>query len=192
MLPWKIHPSLSESYLVRVADMLRRARDSAARDAKWGSGDTLWSIGCTAYERSKYALAMAAKDEYADWLSIAPDDRHLIVKINMIPLRFYRGFEDQPVPTRYAHATASEKRDLQTAFEMAEMALPPGHMRIEVSTTTKGFATSITFYQVDESGERIDGTAWKIPRVDGRRKRTPRPVVESLKGRKLHPKISGE
>lgn len=178
--PWVLHQSLTEDRLVRVADILRRARDSAAKTARWTLGDTLWSIGCTAYERARYALFQAAKDEYADWLSLDEGDHHLIVKVAMVPLRFYRGFLDHPIPDRYANPTESERVALRLALGLEHLPLH-GHFRLEVATTTKGFANGVTFFQVDGDGARQH--EWTVPKFMAARKRgkvLPAPVVDSV------------
>lgn len=182
MVPaWKFHPNLSEQYIVTVADIIRRARGSAAKAAKWKLGDTLWSIGCVSFERARRALYMAAKDEYRDWLSIEEPENHLLVKIKMVPFRFYRGFLNEPIPDRYVDATPSERRALQYAFEAEGLTPFSGHLRLEVATTPKGFPTSITFFRVDAEGKRCE--EWTVPRVSAKRGRVSKiaaPVVESL------------
>jgi len=158
-LPWELHPALTSDRLQRVADVLRRTRDSAARQAKWGLGDDLWVIGCTAWKRATRALALAAAHEYGDWLSTSVVEHVHLIKIRDVPLRHFRGLADDPVPEKFRTATTGEELALALAFKGAHPL--PGYLRFEISTTTKGFTKDVTFVVLNEQGERLH--PWTIP-----------------------------
>jgi hypothetical protein len=166
MAPWEAIPALTSDRLIRVADILRRSRDSAARHAKPKLGDSLCSIGLVAFDRSRYALTLAASDVYKSWLSVEEADNHFIIKIAGIPTRFYRGDPDLPIPARTLKIGPEEQFDTQLAFEGAGMAGRIHCLRFEVEKKAKGYTQSVNFVQVDANAQRID--SWPIPQFVSR------------------------
>jgi hypothetical protein len=160
--PWASLKGLKEDCIIRVADILRRARDSAARHAKPHLGDKLCSIGLVAYERSCHALALAAIHEYADWLSVMFEDNHFVVKIHGVPSRFYRGEEDLPIPARTLRIGFREQLSLDAAFQGCGLSPDIQCFRFEVTKNAKGFATGVNLVTVGHNGQRID--SWPIPK----------------------------
>ena len=186
MLPWEILPAFSADRLIRVADILRRARDSAAKDAKWNLGDSLWSIGTVAYDRSRHSLTLASMHEYKDWLSVEVADNHFLVKIGLAPMRFYRGHPDvELVPQRIVRVGDGEKGALQLAFETVGMEPREGYMRFEINTNRKGVTETISFVQVDSERNRLN--TWPIPRALEREDATPRRGAVKLPPLSLEP-----
>jgi hypothetical protein len=158
-LPWELHRSFTADRLTKVASIIRRTRDSAARGAKWALGDDLLVVGITAYKRAIKQLAVAAMNEYQDWLSTEIDEGHHLIKIGSVPLRHYRGIEDEPVPDKYQIGRPAEIEAKKLAFEGMEMV--EGYFRFEVATTRKGFTESISFVLIDPYGQRQH--PWIIP-----------------------------
>jgi len=166
MKPWELLPALTSDRLIRVADILRRSRDSAARHAKRKLGDSLCSIGLVAFDRSRYALTLAAADVYKDWLSVKEEDNHFVIKIKGVPARFYRGDPDLPVPARTLKIGPEEKLETQLAFQAAGMVGQLQCLRFEVEKKAKGFTRSVSFVQVDSNGLRLH--SWVIPQFIAR------------------------
>jgi len=171
MTPWEFSPSLTRERLICIADILRRARDSAARDARPHLGDTLFNIGLTAYERAVHALALAAKNEHVEWLSTQPMDGHFaIIFGRAIVARFYRGDADAPIPEKTLRVGPEERAQTRLALEPTGMAGLIQCVRLEVEKKDKGFTKGVNFVWVDHEGERF--ASWPIPRfVSADRKR---------------------
>jgi hypothetical protein len=167
VLPWDLHRALTSDRLSAVAGIIRQTRDGAARGAKRGQGDDAWVIGTTAYKRAIAALAKAAANEYADWLSTERVKNHHLIKIIGVPVRHYRGIEDYPVPSKYCEAVPGEDAALELALEGGAMPIQGGHFRIEVTTTAKSFTDAIRFVVVDGQGQRYH--EWTIPQFTVRR-----------------------
>lgn len=162
LLPWQIHPALTTESLGRVASILRLTRDSAARHARWGLNDDLWVIGCTAWKRAVGALAKASANEYHEWLSTKFVESIHLIKIKGVPLRHFKGFEDDPVPEKYRSGSPGEDMALSLTFQNLD--LLTGYLRFEVSTTSKGFTKDVTFVVVGKGGERMH--PWTIPQYE--------------------------
>lgn len=162
MKPSERFPVLKDEYVIRVADILRRSRDSAARHAKWKLGDCLTTIGLTAYYRSCRALAEASAHEYREWLQIEIKDNHFIIKMKGAPSRFYRGDLDLPVPPEKVAMGPEEKLDTALAFHGMEAPDNLKCLRFEVEKNHKGFTKGVYFVQVDQENQRID--SWPVPR----------------------------
>ena len=86
--PWQIHPALTRDRLIVMGRLMWDARASAATDAKWGIGNRLWGIGCTAFERTLHAVMRAAFDVHGDWLSLQNKSKHFVFRIGGVPVRF--------------------------------------------------------------------------------------------------------
>ena len=161
LLPWEIHSSLTEDRLTVIGRLVWAARKSAARDAKWHEGDCLWDIGCKAYVRTRYSIAMGSQD--IDWLSLASSSPHdgFMFRIGGVPIRFYRGDPEATPPGKYAHARPVELLNLQAAFALSDTPTPDACFRLVVRTDPKGFPLSVTLVQVNTVGEIQN--PWRIP-----------------------------
>ena len=162
LLPWDIHPALTEARLTVIGKLVWAARESAAEDAKWEQGDCLWDIGCKAYVRTRHSIATAVQ-HYQDWLSLAsksPNDG-FVFSIGGVPIRFYRGDPAGTAPEKYAHASPIEALSLQAAFKLADTPTPDAYFRLVVETNQRGFPLSVTLVQVNTDGEIQN--PWRIP-----------------------------
>lgn len=161
-------PPVTNDRLSRIADILSRSRDSAARHAKRKLGDSLCSIGLVAYDRSCAALGHASVDEYRDWLSTAFEDNHFVIKICGIPMRFYRGDPDLPVPAKTLKIGIKELVQTELALESNGLAAGVKCFRLEVEKDDKGFTKAVNFVMVDHDGGRY--MTWPIPRFVAQQK----------------------
>jgi hypothetical protein len=104
--PSERYPDLTSDRLSIVANILARERDDAASDHHPERGETEFSLGVSAWERTKSAI-IAASQNYS-WLRIAdgetPGPSPFTFQIGVYPIRFYHGTSDE-MPTRYLTTT---------------------------------------------------------------------------------------
>ena len=172
MTPWEFAPCLTAERIIALADIHRRARDSAARDAKPKLGDSLCAIGLTAYDRTCHALELASAHEFSEWLSVKPMDNHFNIMIGGIPIRSYRGDPDMPIPAKTLEIGTEERMATQLAFDALGAAYPQIQcLRFEVDKNERGFTRGVSFVFVDTFGRRFD--QWSIPRFVAPKVRKP-------------------
>jgi hypothetical protein len=155
-------PALKPRYLEIVADMGRRARDSAARQRKKHLGDQLSTIGKLAYDRTCNAIERAVRDGLYPWLGCEWMDSHFVILISGYPIRFYPGHADLPIPSRALKRGAREQRAHELVFEGMESAVAIDYMRFEVERNERAFTEQINFVFVGADGARLN--SWTIPR----------------------------
>jgi len=95
-LPWEFRPSLTEERLRFCARLLANARRDAVALAAYEMGDDGWSVGCRAYAFGKQRLKRAATSRLHGWLQVLDDSHHFVFLIDQVPVRFYRGFAEEP------------------------------------------------------------------------------------------------
>ncbi len=96
VLPWTIHPALTEKRLRVCALLLAHARRDAVLLASIEMGDDTWSIGCRAYAFGRQRLQRAAERGTHDWLTVLDGSHHFVFLIEDVPVRFFRGSADDP------------------------------------------------------------------------------------------------
>ncbi len=64
--------------------------------AAYEMGDDSWSVGCRAYAFGKQRLKRVATSRVHEWLSVMDDSHHFVFMIEKVPIRFYRGFAEEP------------------------------------------------------------------------------------------------
>lgn len=154
LMPWEIHKALTPERLATIGRILWDVRRDVALRMERKKGDTLFGAGCSAWERSKFALATASKGEYREWLSVLPGDRHFTVSISGVPVRFYRGDLEAPAPSRYTQKSKHEIDALELAFSLFDTPTPEYGFRFEIETNADGMPLRIVLLQLDEHGER--------------------------------------
>jgi hypothetical protein len=150
------YPDLTADRLSIVANILARERDDAALDHHPERGETEFSLGVSAWERTKSAI-IAASQKYS-WLRIAdgdtPGPSPFTFQIGVYPIRFFHGTAEE-MPTRYLFQ--SEIEQLVIPFRNA---LPSGHiLRFAVDTNAIHRTTTIELIEVDKWGENV----WRHP-----------------------------
>src|SRR5688572_17755485 len=108
--PSQLYPDLTADHLSIVANILAKERDDAASDHHPERGETEFTLGVGAWERTKSAI-IAASQKYT-WLRIAdgetPGPSPFTFQIGVNPIRFYHGTADD-TPTRYLLRTDVEQ-----------------------------------------------------------------------------------
>lgn len=163
--PWEIHPGLWEERLRAVAALIRDVRAAAAAEYDPERGDTPWSLGCTIYSRTCYRIAQASVGtDYSGWLSIVEDDGlKFVFAVGGVPFKIFRGEEEGRAPHRTLRRSFAELEAQQLAF-LEDDATSERSVRLMVETDADGYATAITFVQVDAAGAIHN--PWSIP-IDG-------------------------
>ena len=152
--PSQRYPDLTAERLSIVANILAKERDDAAADHHPECGETEFSLGVSAWERTKTAI-IAAAQQYT-WLRIAdgenPGPSPFTFQIGVYPIRFYHGTADD-TPTRYL--LRSDVEQLEMTFDHA---LPTGHiLRFAIETNAIHRTTTIELIEVDQFKE----VAWR-------------------------------
>lgn len=154
LLPWQIHPSLKPERLEFLAALFRDVRHDLSLLHEPSRGDTNWSRGCRAYDRTRYAVAQAAIGEQRDWLSIVEDDGlHFVFSIGAVPIRFYRGEPNKSAVSRRARQESPEAQALLFALHSVE---EPGFdelvPRLVIETDALGEVSNVVMVWLDENG----------------------------------------
>ena len=186
-IPWSRYPELTNERLTTLASVIRSAREGAVRRHDPHAGDGPWGLGCSAYERTCFAIEKASQAH--SWLEVLPDpEKHLrfTFAIGRIPFRIYRGEPSDP-PSRYLATSYAEIRHRQYVLDLG-LAIPlDGILRIAVETDETGRASMISVVELNEA-RKITGS-YTIPSEVQRRViplrpkaiDTPAPRLEPLK-----------
>jgi len=150
--PSQRYPDLTPERLAIVGNILAKERDDAAADHHPERGETEFSLGVSAWERTKAAI-IAASQLYT-WLSIAdgetPGPSQFTFQIGVYAIRFYHGTPEE-TPTRYL--LQSDAEQLQIPIENA---LPAEHiLRFAIETNAIHRTTNIELIEVDAYGEVV-------------------------------------
>ena len=121
VLPWEIHPALTEERLRFCARLLANARRDAVRMASPEMGDDSWSVGCRAYAFGKQRLQRTAEARTCNWLTVLDGSHHFVFLIENVPVRFFRGAADEPTArTLRRQVIEAEQLSLALGRERAE------------------------------------------------------------------------
>ena len=142
VLPWEIHPALTEDRLRVCAVLLAHARRDAVRMASFEMGDDTWSVGCRAYAFGKQRLQRVAEGGAYNWLTVLDQSHHFVFLIQDVPVRFFRGSADEPT-TRTLRRQAVEAQQLSMALgsERAEGLV----FRLALEATAGGGVERVVF-----------------------------------------------
>jgi hypothetical protein len=158
-LPWDFHPALTEDRLRFCARLLANARRDAVALAAHELGDDNWSVGCRAYAFGRQRLRRVAESGDHAWLSVMDDSHHFVFLIDKVPVRFYRGFADDPtVRTLRRQEAEAQQLFLALGGDVADGLV----FRLAVETNAAGGVERIVFLAL--RGE--EGSAecvWPIP-----------------------------
>ena len=101
-LPWEFHPPLTDDRLRLCGRLLANARRDAVALAAYELRDDSWSVGCRAYAFGKQRLKRVAASREHPWLRVMDDSHHFVFLIDQVPVRFYRGFAEEPTVRTFA------------------------------------------------------------------------------------------
>ena len=149
--PWSDYPGLTLDRLLRVAKLIRVARDGAAGEHRPEMYEGPWSLGVRGYERTCGTLTWATQTY--DWLNIVAGSGggpvHFVMSIGGHAVRFYHGSPDN-VPQRYRQTSFPELLEQQRALEL-DGALPEGRsLRIAIENDEDGRPESLFLVEISE------------------------------------------
>lgn len=146
--PEDFHSDLTETRINAIADLLIETRNEAVELFDEMGGDTSWGLGCRIYDRSRSRIIQAASEW--DWLSILDSTLHLVFKIGVVPVRFYRGTADDPTAKTLSQSYP-ELQQLSLAFPSASS--DELIWRFAVEAEADGKALRVFFAGMTKSGE---------------------------------------
>ena len=149
--PWNDYLGLTLNRLLRVADLIRAARDGVADDHRPEMYEGNWSLGVRGYERTCGTLTWATQTY--EWLNVVSGSGggpvHFVMSIAGHAVRFYHGSPEN-VPERYRQASFPELLEQQRALEL-DGDLPLGRsLRIAIENDEYGHPESIFLIEVSE------------------------------------------
>ena len=158
-LPWQFHPALTEDRLRLCARLLANARRDAVALAAYEMGDDGWSVGCRAYAFGKQRLKRAAASRLHAWLNVMDDSHHFIFLIDQVPVRFYRGFAEEPtVRTLRRQEAEAQQLGLALGTDEADGLV----FRLAVETGSSGNVDRVVFLALRGDEGRAE-CAWPVP-----------------------------
>ena len=150
-IPWEKYPELTRKRLSAFARLIREAREGAVRRHDPASGDGPWGLGCSAHERTQFAIKEGS-GKY-DWLSVTQDPEkplRFVFAIGRVPFRIYRGEPEEP-PSRYLATSYVELHERQLALDFGVAIPTDGILRIAVETDAIGSVSRISVVEIDEA-----------------------------------------
>ncbi len=141
------------------ARLLANARRDAVAMAAYEMGDDSWSVGCRAYAFGKQRLRRAASSRVHAWLSVMDDSHHFVFLIEKVPVRFYRGFAEEPT-VRTLRRQEAEAQQLGLALGINEA---DGLVfRFAIETGVTGNVERVVFLAL-RGEEGYPECAWQVP-----------------------------
>jgi len=157
--PWEFHPALTEERLRICGRLLANARRDAVAMAAYEMGDDSWSVGCRAYAFGKQRLKRAASSRIHSWLSVMDDSHHFVFLIEQVPIRFYRGFAEEPtVRTLRRQEAEAQQLGLALGIDEADGLV----FRFAIETGVTGNVERVVFLAL-RGDEGYAECAWQVP-----------------------------
>ena len=163
-VPWATYPGVTAERLAEVANTIWAARNEAADDYRPDKGETNWSLGVCAFERTCYAVSQASIA--SSWLTIKSGTGGgpvvFVFSIGGHPVRFFRG-EPEDIPERYRMLPFPECDEQREAAKQYAL-LPPGRaLRFVIENDSTGRPVVIYLVEMDgETGKSL--SVYEIPR----------------------------
>ncbi len=158
-MPWEFHPALTEERLRLCARLLANARRDAVALAAYEMGDDSWSVGCRAYAFGKQRLKRVADSREHSWLRVMDDSHHFVFLIDQVPVRFFRGFAEEPtVRTLRRQEAEAQQLGLALGTDAAEGLV----FRLAIETGVTGGVERIVFLALRGEEGRAE-CVWPIP-----------------------------
>ena len=159
VLPWDIHPALTEDRLRVCASLLANARRDAVQLARPELGDDPWSVGCRAYAFGRQRLRRAVEQRIHNWLTVLDESLSFTFAIDGIPVRFFRGAADEPTNRTLRRQTIeAEQLTLKLGEERAEGLV----FRLALEATADSNVERVVFLALRGEEGRVE-CLWPVP-----------------------------
>lgn len=155
--PWDHHPDLTADRLIAIGNLIRQARGDALDRHNPDIGDDGWTLGCSAYKFCCFRIIQASGGAAEAWLSITDPSLQFIFAIGTVPVRFYRGYAEEPT-SKTCHVSYPELNQLALAFPNegdAQLLY-----RFAVETDFDGSITAIKFVGLHGTTPAF---CWEVP-----------------------------
>jgi hypothetical protein len=127
--------------------------------AAYELGDDSWSVGCRAYAFGKQRLKRAATSRVHTWLSVMNDSHHFVFLIEDVPVRFYRGFAEEPTARTLRRQEAeAQQLGLALGIDKSEGLV----FRFAIETGVTGNVERVVFLAL-RGEEGCADCAWQVP-----------------------------
>jgi hypothetical protein len=159
--PSNLYYALTPGRLGIIAHALWDARVLAATTAIWDAGANRFSIGLHAWLYGRTSLTRLATNGAHEWLSVADEGAHFIIKIGGCPLRFCSGDDESTLRESYRDPKPRERADLQLAFTSSELMSDEIFFRFLMEADAEGMPIASYLAVCDlNTGEIV--RAWRI------------------------------
>ena len=165
--PSDTYPGIEVERLVALAAIVRAAREQALLAHDPAAGESSWSLGVRAFERTNRAVVVAAAE--LEWLTIVQGFEggpvQFVFNISGHPVRVCRGDSDD-VPHRYRQPCIPELEEQQ---KLADLEFGPSSptgrcLRLVVENDALGAPNRIYLAEIDEETGLVVNT-YLIPAV---------------------------
>lgn len=150
--PSETYPGVTVERLVVLAGIVRSAREGAALNHDPASGETNWTLGVRAFERTNHAIAAAVIEH--PWLSVVQGAEggpvQFVFAVGGHAVRVCRGDADE-VPLRYRQPCLPEiEQQEKLQLESGADSALGRCLRLVVENDAEGMPHRIFLAQVDE------------------------------------------
>jgi len=159
MMPWEVHPDLTEDRLEMVARLLAEVRNEARDEYDPEKGDGPWNLGCTAFYRSCSRISQAASD--FDWLGVIDPNFRFVFGIGAVPVRFFHGAAVSPRSNLLIRSNLELVWEQEVMEFVDEKEQQGWRWVIAIETDVEGYVAQVVIVQVNERKETRN--AWSIP-----------------------------
>ncbi len=167
--PWQVAPALTEARLRLIAAVFDRVRNEVAQLHQPEKGDGNWGFGCRSYERTCFAFERMAEEEpYKAWMTVVRGGLECTLRVESIPIKFYRGDPADPTPRVLRGAANAALRDVRTGQASMFAMFDSGHASddglfwlLAIDTHPDLTVSRVVIFQADEYGSVHN--EWEIP-----------------------------
>jgi len=168
-LPWEVTPQLTGSRLQLIAAIFDKVRKDLLELHEPDKGDGGWSFGCRAYERTCFSLSKLAESaENSSWLKVEFDKLACTLRIDGVPLKFYRGAPEDPTPRALRGGVSIALRDARSGqtnlfqlFGEKQWQDDGWFWLLAIDTHGDGSVSRVVIIQATESGQTR--YPWEVP-----------------------------
>lgn len=157
--PWDVSSSLQSDRLEFIGSLIGQIWAEVAFEHNPALGDSSWGRGCKTYDRIVNRFPVAA--ESVPWLKVFRKSLYLLLLIDGVPLRYYRGDFDRPNKRSMKIQNIEDELRQPTLFELKSAGDEKWHWRIVAERGVKGDLGRLGIVQWTRSGKSRN--LWLFP-----------------------------